>query len=285
MERPIRKTIDHTSDTRKDQQTASAQQLSANHDKSPSSIQPSAVAYKKIVYGVLGIHLLLLISIIGIRMSSPQIVDHTFTLVDICPEAQPSLNPTERVSIEAPIIEHPIQPDLPVPEQPPAPQPITQAPIPVKSQPPPPATTQKISHQDFLKTQKKPQAPKAQKNIPTGTKAKQDLHDILTSTQQSKPTHQSKPSLQEMSGFKNRLRKKIDAAWNKPTGSQAQQLSAQVEFVVTASGTIEQLRIISSSGNEAFDRSILKAFNQIHTVEQPPGGQKNTFQLTFKSAD
>ena len=77
----------------------------------------------------------------------------------------------------------------------------------------------------------------------------------------------------------------LNRAWVKPAQLTGVRLSATVVFSVSAAGQIMQPRLSPSSGNAAFDRSVLQAFKQVGFVGISPNGQKNVFQMTFRMVD
>ena len=68
------------------------------------------------------------------------------------------------------------------------------------------------------------------------------------------------------------LKERLSAAHQKPDGLSSR-LQAQAEFHLNADGSITGVRILVSSGNEAFDQSVLAAFKQIAPMPRPPDGK------------
>lgn len=79
--------------------------------------------------------------------------------------------------------------------------------------------------------------------------------------------------------LKNRLRAAFDDI--KPTGL-ADTLSADVTFLVAASGEIGNVRISRSSGNAEFDAAVLDTFRRITWPGRRPDNKSDTWRLTFR---
>jgi colicin import membrane protein len=59
-------------------------------------------------------------------------------------------------------------------------------------------------------------------------------------------------------------------------------LSAGVEFMVAANGEISHVRIVTSSGSPAFDRSVVEACEATRSIGPKPDGRSETVRMTFK---
>jgi len=177
--------------------------------------------------------------------------------------------------------------------QPPAPQPpVQQAPVklpPVPTPRPvekPPSKPQIIDYRDFTKEHPKDKP----KTRPVAARPDISVHQIdvpkLVIPRSSSPTRPS-PQLspQQMSAladYSSRLRSRIDAAWVKPAQLAGVRLFAEVVFDVSSSGRITNVRLRRSSGNKAFDQSILAAFRSASSAGPTPTGQPHQFSLPFR---
>ena len=177
--------------------------------------------------------------------------------------------------------------------QPPAPQPpVQQAPVklpPVPTPRPvekPPSKPQIIDYRDFTKEHPKDKP----KPRPVAARPDISVHQIdvpkLVIPRSSSPTRPS-PQLspQQMSAladYSSRLRSRIDAAWVKPAQLAGVRLFAEVVFDVSSSGRITNVRLRRSSGNKAFDQSILAAFRSASSAGPTPTGQPHQFSLPFR---
>ncbi len=63
------------------------------------------------------------------------------------------------------------------------------------------------------------------------------------------------------------------------------QLEAKVTFDITASGAILNPRITKSSGNRAFDESVLDAFRRMGSIGPTPTRRPDTWTVTFRMKD
>ena len=88
-----------------------------------------------------------------------------------------------------------------------------------------------------------------------------------------------------LSQYNRRLRAKIDAAWTKPAQLAGINLVAQVAFNVSSSGRLSDPRLTKSSGNAAFDQSIISAFKLANTVGPTPTGRGHQYTLAFRMLD
>jgi colicin import membrane protein len=59
-------------------------------------------------------------------------------------------------------------------------------------------------------------------------------------------------------------------------------LAARLEFFVAADGSLSHIRIVKSSGNHEFDRSVIEACERTRSIGARPDGRSETVQMTFK---
>ncbi|HTX67451.1 MAG TPA: energy transducer TonB [Opitutaceae bacterium] len=88
----------------------------------------------------------------------------------------------------------------------------------------------------------------------------------------------------EMQGYISRLVAALRQSHEKPPGL-SDLLSADVEFLIAADGTLSRVRIARSSGNAAFDESCLEAFRRVGSVGPKPDGKSATWILEFRMKD
>jgi TonB family protein len=88
-----------------------------------------------------------------------------------------------------------------------------------------------------------------------------------------------------LGSYSSQLRARIDAAWAKPSNLAGVRIAATVVFDVSASGQITNARLQPSSGNGAFDQSVLAAFRKIVSAGPTPTGQAHSFTMTFRMTD
>lgn len=205
---------------------------------------------------------------------------HVFTLMpppssplqEVQPHAQESLE------LEAPTLPEAIdnQPLPKLPQKPPAPKP---APKPKVSKPKP--APKKMSYEQFVKEQgkPKPRKKKAKKPQDIDTQAITNELKVVLSSSNSASAPLSNNDLAAIQAYNRRLRTKIDAVWKKPTTSG--DLYTTVQFRLNSLGSIYEVKIVKSSGNELFDASILQAFKKVANAGPPPNKQEGTYQVRF----
>ena len=84
--------------------------------------------------------------------------------------------------------------------------------------------------------------------------------------------------------YQARLLEKLRAAHQKPAGLDAE-LQVRVEFFLRADGSLGNVRILRSSGSEAFDASVLAAFARLRDLGVPPAGMTGINSVTFRTSD
>ena len=85
--------------------------------------------------------------------------------------------------------------------------------------------------------------------------------------------------------YDQQLKRRVDAVWYKPDGAEG--LSTTVRFGLDRAGNLTELRIIKSSGNRAFDKSLLEAFRRAAPFSPLPQAIAESYsavELTFGSA-
>lgn len=75
---------------------------------------------------------------------------------------------------------------------------------------------------------------------------------------------------------------RLRAAHVKPAGLD-DGLQARVEFTVRADGSVADARILQSSGDAAFDASVLAAFGRLANLGKLPAGMTGVRQITFRT--
>jgi TonB family protein len=72
---------------------------------------------------------------------------------------------------------------------------------------------------------------------------------------------------------------------HEPPPGVSDQLEAKVTFDITASGSILNPKISKSSGDRAFDESVLEAFRRVKSIGPTPNGKADTWTVTFRMKD
>jgi len=85
----------------------------------------------------------------------------------------------------------------------------------------------------------------------------------------------------QMDAYFAALAERIKQAHEKPEGV-SMELVTRVEYYVGADGTIGAVKIIRSSGNRAFDDSVLKAFRSVQSIGPRPDGRGSAQAVNFR---
>ena len=202
---------------------------------------------------------------------------HVFTLMPppSSPLQEVQASAQEPLDLEAPTLPEPLdrKPLPELPSKPPAPKPKVSKPEP---------TPKKMSYEEFVKQQGKPNPPKKKANKPQKIDTRAITHElkvVLSSSSSASAPPLSSNDLAAIQAYNRRLRTKIDAVWKKPTA--AGDLGATVQFSLNSQGNIYEVKIVKSSGNELFDASILQAFKTVGNAGPPPNQQGGTYQVRF----
>ena len=172
--------------------------------------------------------------------------------------------------------------DLPAKKAPNLPEVAVTKPVP-KPQP-------LVSHEEFSKKNPKPDPkPRIVERDVEIPVQKIEVSDLVIQTKPITPTDRQKHLTDQqnsaLSQYIRRLRAKIDAAWTKPAQLAGVNLVARVVFNVSSSGLLSNPRLTKSSGNAAFDQSIVSAFKLANTVGPTPTGQGYQYTLAFRMLD
>lgn len=156
------------------------------------------------------------------------------------------------------------------------------APRPVEPAPPP-----RLSYEEHLKTFGQPKVTPAAPvsrtpEVTIQTNARELLNKIGTPSLTSGSTRMTSAQINALENYADSLAARLQAAFN-PLGTNG--LVALVEFTVQADGTISPFRIKRSSGNEAFDRSVLSVFQRLGRYRAPPDGTSHSWEINFRSVE
>ncbi|HEX2862443.1 MAG TPA: TonB family protein [Lacunisphaera sp.] len=88
----------------------------------------------------------------------------------------------------------------------------------------------------------------------------------------------------QMSTYISLLIQELKKAHEPPPGV-SDRLETKVTFDITASGAIMNPRISKSSGDKAFDESVLEAFLRMRSIGPTPNRRSDTWTVTFKMRD
>jgi len=214
------------------------------------------------------------------------------------PAAEPVSDSEQNIEVPNPAPAEPIQlPEPPTPEPtPPTPVP-TPKPKPEPKPEPKPDPKPRMSFKDFQKTNptKQPStrpastAPTRNVVAPKITVDSKALANIgkgsgtgtgtLTGVGSGTGTGTGQNVLKAYVGYINTLAR---AKWRLPTSCQGMILSAELEFHVSATGKISGAKIVRSSGDADFDKSVVSVFSSL-VLEPPPDNSPHLVSLTFHS--
>ncbi|MFA5257822.1 MAG: TonB family protein [Opitutales bacterium] len=163
-------------------------------------------------------------------------------------------------------------------EKPPAPKPVE-------------AKPKQIDYSQFAKQNKLPpkvqqqtSAPQRVVTAPTldATAVLNDLRSNLSKEDNERVTGMSSSQQSELFDYFQHVRALIDANFRQPSGI-VEDASAWVEFRIAGDGQVSGVRLISSSGNNAFDSAALAAVTALGKLSPPPGRTAYTRKIEFKT--
>ena len=237
----------------------------------------------------IGLHLLvLLLAALFTFISFPETPDstHVFEMLASDQMASELLNPATEpqtsASADLKLSPLPNLPRLKPAPAPPAPE--------VKS---PPVSVKEMSYEEFNRLHgtrspnpKPMQANPRPQRLPhvNTDNIRKNLEQSLQTPLSHTPGSTSKTA-SAIDAYGAKVNQLLNRVWVKPAQLTGGRLSATVVFAVSAAGQIMQPRFSPSSGNAAFDRSVLEAFRRVGFVGVSPNGQKNTFKMTFRMLD
>lgn len=186
----------------------------------------------------------------------------------------------------------------PEPESEPKPQPQPKpdpapAPTPKPKPEPKPQPPKKISREEWLKkhSKKKPATKRATKKstpvkIAQITSSTSNLDNIATiSPSQTSAANAnaaySSAMADALAAYRNAIYTIAKRNWKIPSIS-SDSLEARVSFKVSRLGIISAVRIIESSGDAEFDKSVLEVFRTI-SIPPPPDNAAHTVTITFSA--
>jgi TonB family protein len=152
---------------------------------------------------------------------------------------------------------------------------------------------QRVSYKDYLKKHPTPKQvaatpPRTAANVP-----RVDVQGIAQgvksgSTANTRGGEGGKALVREqqneMNTYISLLIQELKRAHEPPPGV-SDRLEARVTFDITASGAILNPRISKSSGDKAFDESVLEAFLRMRSIGPTPNRRSDTWTVTFKMRD
>ena len=218
---------------------------------------------------------------------APEIQPLVFELVEfsdstVTPAGEPDMSPVKFVQPK-------VQKITPPPPQPARPAETKPTP---KTEAPAPKPVQKVetpktpSYEEFLRNQAKTLEKNANPPPRQVKTPKIDTKAITRELQQYaragvKDGAMSAAQARELDAYISRLITALRMAHEKPDGL-SDLLKAKVSFYVAKDGTLSSVKIISSSGDAEFDRSVIEAFRKVRSIGPVPAGKSYTWELTFR---
>ncbi|AOS45826.1 transport protein TonB [Lacunisphaera limnophila] len=219
-------------------------------------------------------------------------------------------NTTKKITLEVPKVE--LVPTMPDPE----PEPVVQTkPEPAEVTPPPPEKVkpkapdkpkpdtsltkevkkaQKLSYQDYLKKHPTPkQSAPAKTTLRSAKVPKVDATGIAAGVKGGSTANtrgggggkaMTREQQNQMDTYISLLIQELKKAHEPPPGV-SDRLETKVTFDITASGAILNPRITKSSGDKAFDQSVLEAFLRMRSIGPTPNRRPDSWTVTFKMRD
>ena len=192
------------------------------------------------------------------------------------PQQQDTPQPQETPEITQPQVEDikPLEVSEPEPKPTPKPEP--------KLKPKP----KKVSYEDFIKNNPDKRKPK---NKPRPTRKSNVKVDKITSTATNTSSianikikgGTSAAVRNQLAAYTQYINSMAKRNWVAPQGVQ-EGLATTIEFHVSKRGVVSKVRVLKSSGDVAFDKSVVAAFTSISLVP-PPDGSDHSVNLIFVS--
>ena len=206
------------------------------------------------------------------------------------PEPDRAVRQMELPEFEFQEVELPPSEPRPRPEPQPRPQP---EPEPRREEPRPEPQPERMSLSEFRERHGAPPAPQPRPQPAPRTRQveapridtsriSRELQSVMSSsTDQELVSRLSESDQRELERYFARLRAAIERSWNRPS-SATTGMTATVRFSLSGQGRISGARVVRSSGSDAFDRSIVEAFERLASFDPPPDSQSYTPSLTFR---
>lgn len=218
------------------------------------------------------------------------------------------------VKLEVPKVE--LVPTMPEPEPEPETAPTPPTPAPKEVAPPPPTEktrpkandrpkpdtsmtkelkkSQRMSYSEYMRKHPTPkQTAKATSTRKSGNVPRVDATGIAEGVKGGSINNTrgggggkalSREQQNQMNTYISLLIQELKRAHEPPPGV-SDRLEARVTFDITASGAILNPRISKSSGDKAFDDSVLEAFLRMRSIGPTPNRRSDTWTVTFRMRD
>lgn len=176
----------------------------------------------------------------------------------------------------------------PLPEPPSAPKPKPEKPKPVakdsnRAKPIPP---KKVSAAEFFKNRKparqnKPESKRKNYDYKIA-KVKSDLSSKIKTASSSE--YSGEISSSEFDAYQSEVYALLRRNWILPEECAGMDLVVSVRFTIGANGKVSGIRVLNSSGERVFDKSVEKVLNSL-TFRSPPRGKPLALAINFRAED
>lgn len=216
-----------------------------------------------------------------IQAFKPKKKDHVFEMVSLPPEVP--------VAAQTTAPEVPPPPDLPeineMPDIPDVPPPPAPKPAPSPTPKPTPKPAPVMSYEEFVKQQGKPQPRKQTQPSQAKPVAVPQISAPTIQVPQNVPRSEqlTQAQMTALQRYTAQLQPRINPVWQYPSNLAGMRLKLTAVFDILPGGQITNIRLRPSSGNGAFDQSVLDAFRRVGSFGPTPTGKKHTFSLDFST--
>lgn len=226
---------------------------------------------------------------------APEINPMVFELVEFTGEtvtpAGENVAPAQPVKFVPPKVA-PVQRPRPEPQKPPPPTPKQPPPkraTTATKTPPKPEPKKTMTYEEFARQQAKALERNANPTPRPVKVPRIDTKAITSELQQYaragvKDGSMSAAQATALDAYIARLITALRMAHEKPEGL-SELLRAKVSFYVAQDGTLSSVRVVTSSGDTAFDRSVIEAFRKVRSIGPVPGGKAYTWEITFRMTE
>lgn len=143
------------------------------------------------------------------------------------------------------------------------------------------AEEKRLSHEEFLREQAAAKAGKVSHVDAEGIREGVVGGSTSNTTGGAGGKALTREESSELDAYFSLIRSRIKDNHTPPEGV-SDSLVARVEFLLSADGALSHVRIVKSSGNADFDRSVVEACERTHSNPPRPDHRSETVQMTFR---
>ncbi len=138
----------------------------------------------------------------------------------------------------------------------------------------------------------KKEAPETSAPKKNGTaRSVDEISESLSRAAKEKQEQDALASAEKLSGgvaaaYEAKVVREVEKKWRVPANlSRLKDLTAIVRFEISSAGKVQKVSLDKSSGNSAFDESVLRAAGQVLNLEAPPPGVSQTLLVRFNNRE